>query len=178
MPRTPLALEVSDLSGFARSLRTNLNALEHRPSHAEMLNLVTRAAGYRNFQHFRADAGGRPTVPIDAEPALDRRRVEKVARHFDGKGRMVTWPSRTRQQELCAWLLWTRVPEGRIFTERQFSDFLNDWHLFGDAAILRRMMVEMGLVSRTQDGRESIRIEQQPPAELGALLARLGLRAE
>ena len=177
MPRIPLALEVSDLSGFARSLRTTLDALEHRPSHAEMLNLLTRAAGYRNFQHFRADTEGRQPSPATDAPVVDRRRVEKVARHFDGKGRMVTWPSRTRQQELCAWLLWTRVPEGRIFTERQFSDFLNDWHLFGDAAILRRMMVEMGLVSRTQDGREYIRIEQRAPAELGALLTRLGLRA-
>jgi hypothetical protein len=177
MPRIPLALEVADLSGFARSLRTTLNALEHRPSHAEMLNLLTKAAGYRNFQHFRADTEGRAPTPVPDAPVLDRRRVEKVARHFDGKGRMVTWPSRTRQQELCAWLLWTRVPAGRVFTERQFSDFLNDWHLFGDAAILRRMMVEMGLVSRTQDGREYIRIEQEPPAELGALLTRLGLRA-
>jgi hypothetical protein len=38
-------------------------------------------------------------------------------------------------------------------------------------------MVTMGLVTRTQDGREYRRVKQKPPAELRALLARLDAQA-
>jgi hypothetical protein len=57
--------------------------------------------------------------------------------------------------------------------ERGISAWLNERHTFGDAALLRRTMVTMGLVTRTQDGREYRRVEQKPPPELSPLLARL-----
>jgi hypothetical protein len=50
---------------------------------------------------------------------------------------------------------------------------LNRWHVFGDHAVLRRALFEAGLVDRTQDGRRYRRIEQKPPVEFGALLARV-----
>jgi hypothetical protein len=60
--------------------------------------------------------------------------------------------------------------------ERGISAWLNERHTFGDAALLRRTMVTMGLVTRTQDGREYRRVEQKPPPELSPLLARIDAR--
>ena len=172
MSRTAFSLEVSDLSGFAKSLREQLNGLGHAPSHVEMLNLCCRAAGYRNYQHFRAGAAA--ARPSGAEPQPDLDRVEKVSRHFDAEGLMVRWPSKASHAELCLWVLWSRLPAGEAFTEREISEMLGDWHTFGDHALLRRGMVDARLVSRTVDGREYRRIEQRPPAELNALLLRIG----
>ena len=60
--------------------------------------------------------------------------------------------------------------------ERGISAWLNTLHEFGDAALLRRTLVTMGLVTRTQDGREYRRVERKPPPELGLLLTRLNAR--
>lgn len=172
MSRTAFPLEVADLSAFAKSVRQQLDTLGHVPGHVEMLNLLCRAAGYRNYQHFRAGAAA--DEPPDQLPRPDLDRVEKVSRHFDADGIMLRWPSKASHAELCLWVLWSRLPAGAVFTEREISEMLAAWHSFGDHALLRRGMADARLVSRTVDGREYRRIEQRPPADLGALLKRIG----
>ena len=54
MPRSIFSIDIADLSTFAKSLREQIGRLDRQPSHVEMLNLLSRAAGFRNFQHFRA----------------------------------------------------------------------------------------------------------------------------
>jgi hypothetical protein len=174
MPRTALPFEVADLSAFARSLRDQLERLGHAPSHVEMLNLLARSVGFRNYQHLRADAEARHRLQHAEEAAQpDRARVQKVARLFDGEGRMTRWPSKLSQQELCLWLIWSRIPAKEIFSEREIGDFLDRQHTFGDKALLRRSLYDLGLVDRTRDGSEYRRRERKPPAELRALLERV-----
>lgn len=171
MPRSAFPLEVPDLSAFAKMMREQLMSLGHVPSHVEMLNLCSRAAGYRNYQHFRAHAEAGEPRPAVPPPDLDK--IEKVARYFDADGRMASWPARFAHQSLCFWVLWSRLPAGAVFTEQEISELIKSWHLFGDHAILRRGMIDARLIIRTQDGREYRRIEQKPPAELSPLLARI-----
>jgi len=172
MSRIALPLEVADLSAFTRALREQL---EHPPSHLELLNMLCRSAGFRNYQHFRADAEARQRLATarEVQPAPDHQLVEKVSRHFDGEGRLLRWPSKAPHLKLCLWVLWSRIPSSRVLSEREINELLNEWHVFGDHAVLRRALFEAGLVDRTQDGRKYRRIEQKPPVELGALLARV-----
>lgn len=73
--------------------------------------------------------------------------------------RMLSWPSKTNLQHLCLWGLWSAAC-GEKMSERQISALLKGWHLFGDAAILRRTMVEeLGLVSR--DAGVSVYLRQE-----------------
>lgn len=171
MSRTTLQLAVPDLSSFAKSLRSQLAGLDHPPGHVEMLNVCARAAGYRNYQHLKASKAAAPSMPTG--PAVNRERVEKVLRHFDTEGRMLRWPSKASHAELCLWVLWSRLPPGTTYSEREISDLLADSHDFGDNALLRRAMVDARLVARTRDGRDYHRIEQKPPAELRPLLEQL-----
>jgi hypothetical protein len=173
-------MEIADLSAFAKSVRGEIDRLDHKPSHLEMLNLLTRSAGFRNYQHFRAVAKTADVVAawrpvLDDTPPPDEAKVLKTARHFDEEGRLVRWPGKRGLQEICLWFLWSKIPAGREFNERQISELLNTLHLFGDAAMLRRDLFDFGLVQRTRDGREYRRIEQKPPAELKLLLSRIGL---
>lgn len=173
MSRTIIPLQVDDLSAFAKSLRAQLLAREQPPGHTELLNLLSRAAGFRNYQHLRSLTDAAPP----AEPQPDLLRVDKVSRYFDADGRMRSWPSRLNLQSLCFWVMWSRVPAAAVFSEREISAMLQGWHLFGDHALLRRGMVDGKLLSRTQDGREYRRVERQPPPELRPLLERIGARA-
>lgn len=170
MPRSYLAYEVADVSAAARSLREQLQKLGHLPSHVELLNMLARAAGFRNFQHFRAAAR---SVDAPPEPAIDHAKVEKAARHFGAGGRLLRWPSRDSLAQLSLWVLWSRLPAGANFTELEISELIDTWHTFGDRALLRRALVDYGLVSRTVNGSRYVRIEQPQPSELRALLERI-----
>ncbi len=174
MPRTQLTYEVADLSAAAKSLRSQLGKLERLPTHVELLNMLARAAGFRNFQHFRSEATARQGAQSSTDgPAVNRGLIEKAARHFDAAGRLLRWPARESQAVLCLFVLWSRIPRGESFTEREISELLGEWHTFGDHALLRRALVDYGLMARTVDGRKYVRIGQQPPAELEPLLAQL-----
>lgn len=179
MPRFHLAYEAPDISALARTLHQGLAALDRPPGHVELLNLLARGAGYRNFQHLRADAQARgrlSAAPPEPPPVADHTRCEKALRLFDPQGRLVRWPKKRNQQILCLWLLWSRMPSGETFPERRMNELLNAEHLFGDYALLRREMVEFGLFRRTPDGREYARIEREPPPEMAKLAALLRQR--
>ncbi|MFB9952231.1 DUF2087 domain-containing protein [Rhizobium puerariae] len=184
MPRSIFPMAIADISAFAKSVREQLEKLDRRPSHVEMLNLLSRAAGFRNYQHFRsvsttAEVIENWNVAAEPEPVADEARVLKTLRVFDREGRLVRWPGKRSQQELCLWFLWSKIPRGRTFTEREIGEFLNTQHLFGDAALLRRDLFDLGLVQRKRDGSDYRRIEKKPPPELRLLLSRVGIaRAE
>jgi len=176
MTRTALPFATKDVSALARSLQRELAAHEGAPGHVQLLNMLSRSAGYRNFQHYRAQhaAGARLEAGPEAEPPVDQLRVERVLRSFDAEGRLARWPAKTADQRLALWVLWARLPPEAVMTEREISARLQDRHGFGDPALLRRELFQTGLVTRTLDCREYRRVEQKPPAEAIALIRRLG----
>lgn len=178
MPKLHVPFAVPDITALARSLRTQLGELDHDPSHVEMLNLLARAAGHANFQALRADAAAHARLTADTpEEQADHARIEKVLRHFDDAGRMIRWPGKTNHQLLCLWVIWSRVPAGERLSEAEINRVIIDAHTFGDHAILRRSLVDMGLLVRTPDGRLYRRVEQKPDADAAALLAAVAQRA-
>jgi hypothetical protein len=181
MSRVALSLQIPDLSGFARSLREQLGKLPEPPGHVEMLNLLCRSAGFRNYQHCKGVIEARqrmaaPVAAIDPVP-VDYAVIERAMRLFDAEGRLLRWPTRPALQELSLWVLWSRLASRTSFTEKQISELIKRWHVFGDHALLRRALIAWHLVQRNQDGTDYRRIEQKPPAELRPLLARLPARA-
>jgi hypothetical protein len=168
MSRQILSLTIADLSAFAKSLREQLSSHDGKPGQVDMLNMLARAAGFRNHQHLKAVTEDAPRVDV-----VDLQLIEKVGRHFDTDGVLLRWPSKNSLQPLCLWALWARMEPGRDYADRENTELLNAWASFGDHALLRRAMVDMGYVTRTPDGRTYRRIEQKPPAELSALLKRI-----
>jgi len=178
MSRSVFPFVAKDVSSLARSLNRELAACEGKPGHVQLLNMLTRSAGYQNFQHFRAHAEAQERLeraPAAPDP-IDHLRVERVARHFDAAGRLIRWPSRVNHQELCLWVLWSRIVAGRAYSERQIGDLLKKHHLFGDHALLRRALVDYRLVSRISDGSEYRRTGQRPPSDAVALIRHLERR--
>ena len=175
MSRQAIPFVSADISALAKSLRAQLAAREACPSHVEMLNMLARATGRRNFQQLRAEGVGAlhsgPAAAPDRE--VDAGQVSRVAGHFDVEARMVRWPSKTSHQELCLWVIWAQLPSRRALSEADVNALLQARHLFGDHAILRRCLCNSRLLSRTPDGREYRRIEQEPPPLAAALIRRV-----
>ena len=174
MSRTVIPLQTQDISSFAKALRAQLVARTSAPSHVELLNMLARAVGRRNFQDLRAqvDETSPPSAPAPRETA-DFAVLERVARCFGPEGRLIRWPAKRGDQVLALWVLWSKLPPREESTERQISDQLKTLHDFGDHALLRRELIELGLFFRTPDCRAYRRIEQAPPVTAVALIARV-----
>jgi hypothetical protein len=184
MSRIPLPFHTDDMSALARSLGGQLAACDHRPGHVELLNMLARSAGFRNFQHFRsrpadsAPVAGPVAAPVDVVPPpatppgepVDLARVRRLLRLFDEQGRLATWPSKQSHQELCLWVLWSRIPARQVRSEPEINRLLEANHRFADYALLRRWLCDYGMMTRTADGREYRRIERAPSAEAQALI--------
>lgn len=162
MSKDVVQVTIADLSQFTKSLRAELS---DAPSHVEMLSMVARAAGYRNFQHLRAR-----NAP---EPQSDNKKVSRAARYFDSEGRMASWPQKTSVQYLCVWMIWAQLPARTPLSERQISARIDALTAFRDPARLRRTLIEMKLFTRNLDGSVYERVETKLPPDAKALLARI-----
>ncbi len=99
MSKTVSGMVVTDVSAFAKSIRRELLAREtgtdHRPvSHLELLNILARSAGFRNFQHLKAsdrkvDTGFRATR---CEEEASDRKVDTGFRQSDARKKHLVVP--------------------------------------------------------------------------------------
>lgn len=176
MSRTVIPLQTQDVSSFAKALRAQLVARTSAPSHVELLNMLARSAGRRNFQDLRAQADAPDMAPAPEtapQETADLAAVERVARCFGPEGRLTRWPAKRSDQILALWVLWSKLPAREELNEKQISDRLRTLHDFGDHALLRRDLIGLGLFFRTDDCRVYRRIEQAPPATAVALIGRV-----
>lgn len=107
MSRIIHTYEAPDLSALARTIKRELEGRSETPGHVEILNILSRAAGFRNYQHLKASRAAEirlATVP-EPQPEVDFRRVEIAARCFDVKDVLLRWPGKTNLQALCLWKL-------------------------------------------------------------------------
>ncbi|WP_243366693.1 DUF2087 domain-containing protein [Fundidesulfovibrio soli] len=169
MSRIPMPFHAEDIGACARSLRSQLQQAETTPSHLELMNMLARAAGFRNFQHYRANCVARLRLaqPVfqPEEPAVDYVRVRRMSRYFDAQGRLIRWPGKFSHREPCLWVIWSRLTPGAVLNEAGINEALAALHLFEDHALLRRQLCDLRMVERSRDCREYRRIERRPSPE-------------
>jgi hypothetical protein len=177
MSRVLLPFEVDDISTVAKRLRAELQERDDPPSHVEMLNMLARSAGYRNFQQFRSDNAARARLEDRATPVagtVDHVRLVRLARHFGPDGRLMRWPAKQSYQHTCLWVIWSRIPARQTFSEREINELLLGMHGFGDHALLRRELCNHTMLWRPADCSAYRRIEREPPADALVLMRHLG----
>lgn len=176
MSRESVPVVLPDLSAFARALARQLKERElaEPPGHVEMLNLLARAAGYRNVQALRAAHVLPPAVTAAEDrpppPALTPN-ARKALMQFDSRGRLVRWPHKFSVQRLAMWVLWTLFDGKRVYTEREVNAVLKAANDFGDHVTLRRELINHRLLTRKSDCSEYRKLPARPDEETRALLA-------
>lgn len=171
MSRDVIQLTIDDVSAFAKRLRAGLRAEPEFPGHVEMLGHIARAAGFQNYQHLRA--GHEAPAPEPAQRASQTaapKALERALRVFDAAGVMEKWPKHYSAQRLSVWAFWAALPSKVDLSEQEVNEVLKAKSSFGDHVLLRRTLIDVGLVQRTTDGRIYRRIEQAPPPEARHLI--------
>lgn len=191
MTRMLLPLSIADISSFAKKLKTDLDERADQgqspPSHLELLNLLARAAGMRNFQTFRAAVESGTTAAMDTLPPPLPTTVGEATVHndtltptarktlmqFDTAGRLVRLPNKLSVQQMAMWWMWTQFAIRRKYTEKEVNQVLNAHHTFGDQATLRRELVNMKLLGRKSDCSEYWKEPVRPSEEVQDFLRAL-----
>jgi hypothetical protein len=104
---------------------------------------------------------------------VDSVKLKRLTRFFDDQARLLRWPGKFSEREPCLWVIWSSLPAKRDLNELEIKQLLNERHLFGDHALLRRLLCDYGLMQRSADCRVYRRVERQPPPEALALIRRL-----
>ncbi len=177
MTKELFAIHVADVSAFARSLG---QALQERhaarpapPGQVELLNLIARAQGQRNWQALRQALRLAPPAPATAQPAAAAPlsdNARKALAQFDSQGRLMRWPVKFSVQKLVMWVLWTRFDAKRSYTEREVNAVLKAANLFSDHVTLRRELINHQLMARKSDCSEYRKLPARPDDEARALL--------
>lgn len=183
MSRPVFPFSAPDISLLARSLTKQWQAETTAPSHVQMLNMLARAIGFQNFQHFRdstdstaADAlpstddlaaGHAPATAFHKQTTnITADNAHRLLRHFDDGGRLMRWPGKYSEQLPCLWTIWSRIPANHTMSEPDVNGYIRAGEALGDHVLLRRELISYGLLQRTMDGRVYQRVEHTIPAEL------------
>ncbi|MCL2003793.1 MAG: DUF2087 domain-containing protein [Oscillospiraceae bacterium] len=77
--------------------------------------------------------------------------VDKIANFIDAEGRLKAYPSKRKRQIFSLYYLASKFEPGKRYTEKQINQILQDWHTFGDWAMLRRDLYEGRFLNREKD---------------------------
>jgi len=176
MSRIPVPYAAADISSLAKSLKSALDERHEAgrppPSHVELLNLLARAAGVRNFQTLKAAPPVSAVAVATPAPSIElSATARKALMQFDDAGRLVRLPNKYSVQQMVTWVMWTRFAARRDYTEKEVNAILNAQHTFGDPATLRRELVNMKLLGRESDCSRYWKEPRRPDADTRAFLS-------
>ena len=75
-----------------------------------------------------------------------------ISRFLDGEGRITALPKKRAVREAVLGYLAEKFDFDRDYREKEVNALIDQWHCFGDYFILRRELVEAGLIMRLRDG--------------------------
>jgi hypothetical protein len=88
-----------------------------------------------------------------ADAPMGPNNLDSIKQFMDEDGRLTSWPRKYSRKLIAADYLAMHFSPGVIYSESQVNDILEDWHTFNDAAVLRRFLIDLGIMKRDKDGR-------------------------
>ena len=82
-----------------------------------------------------------------------------IKRFLDDNGRLKQFPAKAAVRMQVLAYLHTKFEKGRKYTEKEVNSIISQWITFGDYFIVRRSLVDNGLLARTSNGSEYWKIE-------------------
>lgn len=84
-----------------------------------------------------------------------------ISRFLDGAGRIAQLPRKQKPRRALLMYMAERFEPDVVYTEREVNDICDRWHTFGDYSLLRRELVDNGLLCRERDGSRYWRVPSE-----------------
>ena len=88
-----------------------------------------------------------------------------ITQFLDGSGKITQMPQKQKVRYALLEYLAEKFEPDSVYSEPQVNEICNQWHTFGDYFLLRRELVDDGLLSRKRDGSQYWRVLPSPPEQ-------------
>lgn len=78
--------------------------------------------------------------------------MKSINRFLNETGQLTIWPKKHADKQLVLEYLANKFVYGRIYTEKEVNEILKQWHTFQDWPLLRRSLVDSGMILRDRSG--------------------------
>ncbi len=79
-------------------------------------------------------------------------RIDEIVLRFLEKGKIRQLPIKTTYKRYVLEYLASKFETGKDYTEVEVNSVIDEWHTFGDYFILRRELIDVGLLKRLPNG--------------------------
>lgn len=84
-----------------------------------------------------------------------------VDRFYNEAGQVIVWPKKRKDKDTVLQYLAAKFETGVKYHENDINEILKQWHTFHDWPLLRRELVETGLMQRNRNGTEYVLAQKQ-----------------
>lgn len=154
-----------------------------------MTDIVHRYTAGLPFPHAEKDTRIRPvctvcipiydirqstlSLPYDAEIRKEGIRkimnqtelFSEISKFQDSEGRLTLFPAKRRNKTISLYYLSTKFEPDIIYSEKQVNDIIEANHTFQDKWLLRRELINLGLLCRLTDGSQYWLSKELPQLE-------------
>ncbi len=85
-----------------------------------------------------------------------------MLKNFLKDNKLKQWPSKSLDRQEATNFLASHVESGKKYSEKEITILLDNLHLFGDPAFLRRELCDRGLLRRDKYGKEYWKVIPAP----------------
>lgn len=83
---------------------------------------------------------------------LSKELLAEIKKFLDEEDRITLFPAKKRNKALCLFYLAGKFEPDTIYTEKQVNEIIDSYHTFQDKWLLRRELINHGLLERLADG--------------------------
>lgn len=88
-----------------------------------------------------------------------------LKKHLTNDGKLKIFPSKRKYRLLSLFYLSTKFDAGRIYTEKEVNEIIDQYHIFNDKWLLRRELIVNKFMNRKTDCSNYWLEENQPKLE-------------
>ena len=90
---------------------------------------------------------------------------KEISKFLDGDGRVTLFPAKKRNKVIILFYLASKFDVNTTYTEKQVNEIIDSNHTFQDKWLLRRELVNLGLLCRLTDGSQYWLTKEMPQIE-------------
>jgi len=92
--------------------------------------------------------------------------MNDIKRFMDDKGRVKIWPAKREMKYEILEYVSTKFECGKSYSEKEVNKIIEEWHTFSDYFMIRRGLIDCGLLSRTRSGSSYWKEERDTKPEI------------